>query len=969
MTLPDKGNDIEKPSDNDDDDGGGDGEDGGIDEEAEEDDEEGNSNKNGNILPSEYDTVESNILGSGSTGSKNGNNNNEQTVNHGLTRKTPKNQVPQSAKDSQPYLKLIGKLRNVTRTIGSKVRLKCSFRGYPLPIIRWLKNEAPIEPVRGKLTIKLIPSNGGRLTSRLLINNLDIHDTGYYKCEATNKHVTLETLGILVVTSDTGSSNLLSNSIPIITDYPNSLGHFNGFHQTQSKPSSSKAILPSSSTLSPPSSPSTFPLSPALSSSSSSESRSGPKCSLYVGKLCSQFIGNRSIYLESEISQEILEENLAVLFEMIATSHQISHQCHRFAISSVCFYNFPVCRTEPSGQLGIRKICRDECEILESSICRKEYSMARNIPVINANLLPKCTNLPILGAPGDSECVQLGVPSSVRPLKDAQVCFSENGREYRGIVDHSTSGRKCLPWSVGYNTIHYEELIGGHNYCRNPDGIEAQPWCLVDENLRKREFCDIPRCEDTYRLYFLLTPILAAICGFLIIFIVIIYRQVLNRKSSVASYMTTALRTAQYSSPISPVLCKRSPAPLWVEYDPNRYSETVNPQSPTPSNQLNQLSDVISEKQGKLIHYPMSSIKFEGKLCESDLGDILMGELLIPQGVVVPVAIRTLREDSSPALIENFKSEAASLASLQHTNIVCLLGVCFTDRPLCMMFELMAEGNLLGILQAYNPRKSSSLGRSSSAQSIITLEIQDLLHISIQIAAGMEYLSSKHFTHRDLACRNCLVSDYLTIKISNFRLNREDYSSDYYCIPNNMSVPIRWLPPESIFYEKFTSASDVWSFGVVLWEIFSYGCQPYTGFSNEQVIDLIRDGHHLSCPEDCPPHFYSIMSECWKREPGGRPTFTELHNKLKALQAVENVRSARHGFPRVGPLRSGSGNISQYSGSCSPAHLTRNPIPNCPLPSPRKVKRPLVTYKESSFEAAYSKLSFPLEKSSSFGFV
>lgn len=111
--------------------------------------------------------------------------------------------------EPEPYLRLTGRLSNLTRTIGSKVRLKCSFRGHPIPTIRWLKNEAPIESIRGKVTIRLIPSTKGRLTSRLLINNLDVHDTGYYKCEATNKFLTKETFGILVVTTGKNQFNLI----------------------------------------------------------------------------------------------------------------------------------------------------------------------------------------------------------------------------------------------------------------------------------------------------------------------------------------------------------------------------------------------------------------------------------------------------------------------------------------------------------------------------------------------------------------------------------------------------------------------------------------------------------------------------------------------------------------------------------------------------------------------------------------
>ena len=284
------------------------------------------------------------------------------------------------------------------------------------------------------------------------------------------------------------------------------------------------------------------------------------------------------------------------------------------------------------------------------------------------------------------------------------------------------------------------------------------------------------------------------------------------------------------------------------------------------------------------------------KLFEGDFGDIYIGEVLIPNGVVIPVAIRTLRLNSNSVNIHNFKSEANLLASLQHPNIVCLIGVCFSEIFMAMLFEYACECNLLQFLIKYSPKHEIKDGKSIRFN---YLKILDLLHIAIQIAAGLEYLSMHHYTHRALASQNCLITDYMTVKILNFKLNPEDYSSDYYCIPNNQALPIRWLPPESIFYENFTTSSDVWSYGVVLWEIFSFGKEPYSGYSNQQVIELVKDCHFLPCPENCPPHFYSLMIDCWRKNPKNRPTSTEIHNKLKAWQAMENVRSNKTNFRKI----------------------------------------------------------------------
>ena len=145
----------------------------------------------------------------------------------------------------------------------------------------------------------------------------------------------------------------------------------------------------------------------------------------------------------------------------------------------------------------------------------------------------------------------------------------------------------------------------------------------------------------------------------------------------------------------------------------------------------------------------------------------------------------------------------------------------------------------------------------------------------------MEYLSSHHYVHRDLAARNTLVGESLTVKISDFGLSRDIYSADYYRVQSKSLLPVRWMPPESILYGKFTTESDVWAFGVVLWEIYSFGLQPYYGYSNSEVIEMIRSRQLLPCPEDCPSRMYAFMVECWHEIPTRRPPFAEIHARLR----------------------------------------------------------------------------------------
>jgi serine/threonine protein kinase len=184
----------------------------------------------------------------------------------------------------------------------------------------------------------------------------------------------------------------------------------------------------------------------------------------------------------------------------------------------------------------------------------------------------------------------------------------------------------------------------------------------------------------------------------------------------------------------------------------------------------------------------------------------------------------------------------------------------------------------------------------------------------------MEYLASQQYVHRDLAARNCLVGDNLSIKISDFGLSRDIYAADYYRAQNKSLLPIRWMPPESIVFGKFSSESDVWSFGVLLWEIYSFGLQPYYGFSNQEVIEMIRSRQLLPCPEDCPSRMYAFMVECWHEMPPRRPSFAEMHARLRHWEGVASAgyQSASHS---MGHASSQHSNASQHS-STGPSNNT-----------------------------------------------
>lgn len=210
---------------------------------------------------------------------------------------------------------------------------------------------------------------------------------------------------------------------------------------------------------------------------------------------------------------------------------------------------------------------------------------------------------------------------------------------------------------------------------------------------------------------------------------------------------------------------------------------------------------------------------------------------------------------------------------------------------MCLMFEYMAHGDLNEYLRRRSPIQQRTLSQGSlawpSSQTSETdpcpLSGLDQLLISKQVAAGMAYLSERKFVHRDLATRNCLVGENMVVKIADFGLSRNIYAADYYKASENDAIPIRWMPPESIFYNRYTSESDVWAYGVVLWEIFSHGMQPYYGMAHEEVIYYVRDGHVLPCPEECSLELYNLMRLCWSTHPSDRPSFASIHRILERM--------------------------------------------------------------------------------------
>ncbi|MBN3312337.1 NTRK3 factor, partial [Atractosteus spatula] len=320
-------------------------------------------------------------------------------------------------------------------------------------------------------------------------------------------------------------------------------------------------------------------------------------------------------------------------------------------------------------------------------------------------------------------------------------------------------------------------------------------------------------------------------------------------------------------------------------------------------------------------HIKRKDILLKRELGEGAFGKVFLAECynLSPTKNKMLVAVKTLKDPTHVAR-KDFQREAELLTNLQHEHIVKFYGVCVEDDPLIMVFEYMKHGDLNKFLRAHGP-DAMILVDGQPRQGKAELGLSQMLHIATQIASGMAYLASQHFVHRDLATRNCLVGNNLLVKIGDFGMSRDIYSTDYYrvrafgpfsifssnqLIPGSHPVklsahnrhdkcsslwqvgghtmlPIRWMPPESIMYRKFTTDSDVWSFGVILWEIFTFGKQPWFQLSNNEVIECITQGRVLERPRVCPKEVYDIMLGCWQREPQQRLNVKDIQKILYAL--------------------------------------------------------------------------------------
>ncbi|XP_072901688.1 ephrin type-A receptor 6 isoform X5 [Hemitrygon akajei] len=291
-----------------------------------------------------------------------------------------------------------------------------------------------------------------------------------------------------------------------------------------------------------------------------------------------------------------------------------------------------------------------------------------------------------------------------------------------------------------------------------------------------------------------------------------------------------------------------------------------------------------------------SRIRIERVIGAGEFGEVCSGRLKTPGKREIPVAIKTLKGGYMDRQRKDFLREASIMGQFDHPNIIRLEGVVTKSRPVMIVVEYMENGSLDSFLRKHDGH----------------FTVIQLVGMLRGIASGMKYLSDMGYVHRDLAARNILVNGNLVCKVSDFGLSRvlEDDPEAAYTTTGG-KIPIRWTAPEAIAYRKFSSASDVWSYGIVMWEVMSYGERPYWEMSNQDVILSIEEGYRLPSPMGCPVTLHQLMLHCWQKERNHRPKFTEIVSFLDKV--IRNPSSLHTLVEEVHGLPESPGELPEFS--------------------------------------------------------
>uniref|UniRef100_A0A7N6B7D6 receptor protein-tyrosine kinase n=1 Tax=Anabas testudineus TaxID=64144 RepID=A0A7N6B7D6_ANATE len=297
-------------------------------------------------------------------------------------------------------------------------------------------------------------------------------------------------------------------------------------------------------------------------------------------------------------------------------------------------------------------------------------------------------------------------------------------------------------------------------------------------------------------------------------------------------------------------------------------------------NDLRSVTLMEAKAKVKDIAISRERVTLRDVLHEGTFGRIFHGVLLDEKdpSKEKQVFVKTVKDHASEVQVTMMLTESCKLRGLHHRNLLPISHVCTEDgeKPMVLL-PFMAWGNLKLFL------RQCKLAEANNPQAISQ---QDLVFMAIQIACGMSYLARREVIHKDLAARNCVIDDNMQVKITDNALARDLFPMDYHCLGDNENRPVRWMALESLLNNDFSSASDVWAFGVTLWELMTLGQTPYVDIDPFEMSAYLKDGYRIAQPINCPDELFAVMACCWALDPEERPKFQQLVQCLTEFHAA-----------------------------------------------------------------------------------
>ncbi|KAM6157291.1 proto-oncogene tyrosine-protein kinase receptor Ret isoform 12-T12 [Erethizon dorsatum] len=311
---------------------------------------------------------------------------------------------------------------------------------------------------------------------------------------------------------------------------------------------------------------------------------------------------------------------------------------------------------------------------------------------------------------------------------------------------------------------------------------------------------------------------------------------------------------------------------------------------PSLDSMENQVSvDTVKIQEDPKWEFPRKDLVLGKTLGEGEFGKVVKATAFRLKGRAgyTTVAVKMLKENASQSELRDLMSEFNLLKQVNHPHVIRLYGACSQDGPLLLIVEYAKYGSLRGFLRDSRKVGPGYVGSRNSGAldhpDERALTMGDLISFAWQISRGMQYLAEMKLVHRDLAARNILVAEGRKMKISDFGLSRDVYEEDSYVKRSKGRIPVKWMAIESLFDHIYTTQSDVWSFGVLLWEIVTLGGNPYPGIPPERLFNLLKTGHRMDRPDNCSEEMYRLMLQCWKQEPDKRPMFADISKDLEKM--------------------------------------------------------------------------------------